>query len=449
MDALPPAHALYEPIIAEDTGDDPNATDRPSINDVETSSDPSLEYDEEFETLVVVLMKNQDRVDVNQAAMNITYTIINAGLIALPFVAYNAGIPLFIAVVVCVALLSSYVAVMVIAMANEKRAPTLEDLAEVVGGVNFFLFVCAIQVLFSLSMMVCSLDVWADVMADVFRNYVDADVLGMRRCQVLIGGLIVLPLCLFKKSMVSLRWTAYFTVFAVAACVAAVAATYLSKQSVGTTTAQALQPKSQWWTVIYVIVFCFSYNQRVFAVHRCLRSKGGERRVERWKHAVCRATVGVTAMYIIFGVAGFLSMARMGIDADQFNYFLDDQGENKIVYDVSRVVVVSSLLLTIPVDCLIASSTWRRLYQRYFRRNKSRTLPTLPPSPASSPLASLAPSTFDTDGEEGDVGKERSSLSERDERDSVTTTSTVCNRVPSREEMVAILRANSLENVRQ
>jgi hypothetical protein len=33
----------------------------------------------------------------------------------------------------------------------------------------------------------------------------------------------------------------------------------------------------------------------------------------------------------------------------------------------NRVVVVSSLLLTIPVDSLIASSTWRRMYNRYVK----------------------------------------------------------------------------------
>ena len=36
------------------------------------------------------------------------------------------------------------------------------------------------------------------------------------------------------------------------------------------------------------------------------------------------------------------------------------------------MIVVSSLLLTIPVDSLIASSTWRRLYNRYLKLTKSK-----------------------------------------------------------------------------
>jgi hypothetical protein len=36
------------------------------------------------------------------------------------------------------------------------------------------------------------------------------------------------------------------------------------------------------------------------------------------------------------------------------------------------VIVVSSLLLTIPVDSLIASSTWRRLYNRYLKMTRGK-----------------------------------------------------------------------------
>ena len=147
--------ALYDPIMGEQQN---NYLSQDSTDDVdEAQSDQygnsprvSIEYDEEFENLVNSLMRDKDKISVNQAALNITYTIINAGLIAIPFTAYNAGIPLFIAVVVIMSLISGYVAVMVINMANQKKVRTLEDLAEVCGGPNFFLCVCAFQILFSL-----------------------------------------------------------------------------------------------------------------------------------------------------------------------------------------------------------------------------------------------------------------------------------------------------------
>jgi len=179
-------------------------------------------------------MHDRDYISVNNAALNITYTIINAGLIAIPYTTYNAGIPLFIGVVVLMSIISYYVAVMVIDMANQKRVRTLEDLAEVCGGGKLFLLVCAFQVLFSFSMMCVTLNVWADVMSDVFQtNSISgpvSDLLTTRRGQVLLGAVIVLPLCIFKRSMISLRWTAYLTVCAVAFCLMSVVIAYFAHE---------------------------------------------------------------------------------------------------------------------------------------------------------------------------------------------------------------------------
>mmetsp|Transcript_57340 Transcript_57340/g.112890 ORF Transcript_57340/g.112890 Transcript_57340/m.112890 type:complete len:753 (+) Transcript_57340:109-2367(+) len=365
--------ALYDPIMGEQQN---NYLSQDSTDDVdEAQSDQygnsprvSIEYDEEFENLVNSLMRDKDKISVNQAALNITYTIINAGLIAIPFTAYNAGIPLFIAVVVIMSLISGYVAVMVINMANQKKVRTLEDLAEVCGGPNFFLCVCAFQILFSFSMMCVTLAIWADVMSDVFSSSSLSGglhhLLATRRGEVLVGATIVLPLCVFKRSMISLRWTAYLTVCAVAFCMSAVVIAFFAHKegpSLDTSAMDLITPQSEWWTVMFVVVFCFSYNQRVFAVYRCLK----RRNTDRWTHAVAKASTCVTVLYLLFGIAGYLTMARKGIKLDNFNFFLDDRGENIVLYNVARVVVVSSLLLTIPVDSLIASSTWRRLYSRY------------------------------------------------------------------------------------
>ena len=93
-----------------------------------------------------------------------------------------------------------------------------------------------------------------------------------------------------------------------------------------------ITPQAQWWTVMFVVIFCFSYNQRVFAVYRCLK----RRNTERWAKAVGKASVSVTILYILFGIGGYLTMARKGINLDNFNYFLDDRGEDSILYNVSR-----------------------------------------------------------------------------------------------------------------
>jgi amino acid permease len=360
---------MYQPIMSER----PEGDERPGEGSEEVQSeyrsDPSIsiEYDEEFENLVNTLMHDKDYISVNQAALNITYTIINAGLIAIPFTAYNAGIPLFIAVIVIMSLISYYVAVMVINMAHQKRVRTLEDLAEVCGGPRFFFCVCAAQILFSFSMMCVTLDVWADVMSDVFSasslTGLARHLLATRRGEVLLGATIVLPLCVFKRSMISLRWTAYLTVCAVAFCMCAVVvsffahkegpslgtflnltfpcvrravcadcASYFVCYSPDTSATDLVTPQSEWWTVMFVVVFCFSYNQRVFAVYRCLK----RRSPERWTQAVRKASLSVTVLYLLFGIAGYLTLARNGIKLDNFNYFLDDHGENSVLFNVAR-----------------------------------------------------------------------------------------------------------------
>jgi amino acid permease len=83
---------------------------------------------------------------------------------------------------------------------------------------------------------------------------------------------------------------------------------------------------------MFVVVFCFSYNQRVFAVYRCLK----RRSPERWTQAVRKASLSVTVLYLLFGIAGYLTLARNGIKLDNFNYFLDDHGENSVLFNVAR-----------------------------------------------------------------------------------------------------------------
>jgi hypothetical protein len=46
--------------------------------------------------------------------------------------------------------------------------------------------------------------------------------------QVIFGGCLVLPFCLVKKSMSSLRWTSYITVFAAVLLLMGVVAIYVT-----------------------------------------------------------------------------------------------------------------------------------------------------------------------------------------------------------------------------
>jgi len=83
----------------------------------------------------------------------------------------------------------------------------------------------------------------------------------------------------------------------------------------------------------------------------------------------------------------------------------------------NSVIVVSSLLLTIPVDSLIASSTWRRLYNRYLKLTKSKHH--CPSEVASNSSTRPAGKPSATVAESKSVGGEE--LAEEEERVSETT----------------------------
>ena len=91
---------------------------------------------------------------VNQASFNLTYSMINVGLVGIPYVAYQAGLPIFmISILLCV-IFSIYTTTMVLEMANDVNVRTLEDLAEKAFGPRGFFITCIAQIIFSL-LLIC------------------------------------------------------------------------------------------------------------------------------------------------------------------------------------------------------------------------------------------------------------------------------------------------------
>lgn len=236
---------------------------------------------------------------------------------------------------IIMSMISSYIVIIVVQMANEKRVRTLEDLAEVCGGPRFFLGVCIFQIIFSFSTMCIALLVWADISSDFFsNNNINNFILSSRTGQVLLGSALVLPVCLFTKSMLSLKWSAIIIVFSLLLCVITVFITYYSDttHSFGSNMEVITRPKTHWWLSSAFIIYYYSYNQRAFVVYRCLK----RRNTARWRSAVHKANIGVTLLYIIFGVIGYLSLYRSDTEVNNFNYFLINKGENQIAYDVVK-----------------------------------------------------------------------------------------------------------------
>lgn len=90
-----------------------------------------------------------------------------------------------------------------------------------------------------------------------------------------------------------------------------------------------------------------------------------------------RSHIIIAVLYSIFGVFGFLSKIETG-DKLEFNYFTSSTNmlaTDLAIYDISRSILAFSLLLTYPVDCLVAVSTFRHVFRRYIKQlNNCTTL---------------------------------------------------------------------------
>ena len=232
-------------------------------------------------------------------------------------------------------LISAYSSVMIVRMANENNVRTLESLSEHAFGPIGFFGVCVCQILFSVTLMCIALEVWGDIISGVFQEiYSSSDnsflheLLTTRYLTIILGGVLVLPLCLFTRSMATLSWSSYCTILAVTAgIIAVISSFYLGEYNEANAEyADMAVIKSDWWTIAFIITISFSYNQKAFTVYSCLR----RRDTKKWRYSVTWSHAIITGIYILLGSFGYMSDSDLMSQDDvnhicgcrnRFNYF--------------------------------------------------------------------------------------------------------------------------------
>lgn len=106
-----------------------------------------------FEDLVQTYMKDVHYTTITQTALNLTYSMINVGIVMLPFCAYEAGIPVFIACVLFFTGLSAYISSLLVEMAEDERVRSLEALSERAFGARGYFVTCLIQLIFAFTII--------------------------------------------------------------------------------------------------------------------------------------------------------------------------------------------------------------------------------------------------------------------------------------------------------
>ena len=109
----------------------------------------SREQEHEFEQLVQDYIHDTHYASAVQATCNVVYTIINAGIVMLPFAARTSGIYMFSLYVATACLISGYTSVMLVKMANDRGISSYEDLGELAFGKKGFYAISFLQICFS------------------------------------------------------------------------------------------------------------------------------------------------------------------------------------------------------------------------------------------------------------------------------------------------------------
>jgi amino acid permease len=222
----------------------------------------------EFEVLVQTYLRDVQYTSTTQAILNIVYSLVNVGLVALPYAASQGGIPLYLSTILIVSVISGYTNCVVISMANEQKVRTLEDLTGRAFGYKGYFTVCFLQIVFSLSLMCITLQVWGDICYSILNNRlsIELPLLHNRNASIVLGAIIVFPFCLFAKNMKTLKWTSYCSALLVITALLSVVVSfsyYNIENSHNNVSIErdVIDVKSYGWTVAFIVTFCFSYNQ--------------------------------------------------------------------------------------------------------------------------------------------------------------------------------------------
>lgn len=333
--------------------------------------------DDEFEYLVQSYIKNGPNASSLQITANIMYAMINPILVALPLASYCAGIPIFILTIIVISTISCYTNSLIVSMAVECDVNSYEELGDKAFGIKGYISICLLQIFYSVSLMYISLSVWGDVISSIIvTDFPNIDIAVSKHITVdsfvlYIGALVVFPFCV-RKSMVSLQWTSYAVVIAIMTALLSVVIAFSSASKAhhkteGNPYRTILNPTDDWWISIFVIMICFSYNQKVFAIHTCFRNNQNTIS-KKWNSILKKAHLLLGAVYIIFGIFGSLTVFNEGSSVST-NFFLETNDittTNKTFFNILRLVVSFSLLFSLPGHCLSASTTTKRMFKRFF-----------------------------------------------------------------------------------
>lgn len=252
----------------------------------------SLSGGEHFERLVQAYIHDARYTTTAQATCNVIYSVVNAGMVMLPYAAGASGVGLFVVCVVFSCLLSGYTSVMLVKMAHDRAVHSCEELGELAFGPKGYYILAVMQMCFSsliIIMLVHLFDIFVarscvnhcvcvcrtlNVFGDIIRDFIESmgrdqmngwlHYLTKRTTTIIIGAALVLPRC-FSASMSRLWMNSLVTLCALSVVMVAIVFVFLSaheaEQDTDRSHVNPFRVTPQWWLTPGITLFAVSHQQ--------------------------------------------------------------------------------------------------------------------------------------------------------------------------------------------
>eukprot|EP00736_Rhodelphis_marinus_P010843 Rmarinus@m.9858 len=302
------------------------------------------------------------------AAFNMANAITGAGMLALPYAIAQSGLPLGIVALVVIAAATDWTLRDLVSLALRCNAHTYERLAEIAFGEVGYLILTISQFVYAWGASIAYLIVMADSLPPALYRWTGVEVLHSREfVLVLMGVVVVLPLSMLKN-LHSIARASVISMAAVVFVVVAVVYRYTTMHGVApeeTDYEKYLSVHASFFPCVGVFTFSYLCQHQSILVARSLPFVTPN----QWGIVSSSAIYTSTICYLAMGVAAYFTFLH-DIKPDLFESY----EESDDLINACRVLFAASLILSYPLQLVVARHSVESMYFRYRTPKRVRSV---------------------------------------------------------------------------
>ncbi|RKP17699.1 hypothetical protein ROZALSC1DRAFT_30531 [Rozella allomycis CSF55] len=299
------------------------------------------ESSEESYQINFVLEDNEQKSSLYNSIFNFTNSIIGAGIMGLPYALNEAGFFFGIILLVVITWIVDWSVINLIKCGKLTSTNTYQDLVRSVLGKPGYWMITIFQIVFAFGGMCAYLVIVADTLGSVIAHYSN----GVSRLTILTicTFLICLPLS-SVKSMTHLAKTSFISLVAIAALVLTTIIE-ARKNSLPASDDKFAFIKPNFFQAIGVISFAFVCHHNTFIIYGSLRTPT----LDRFEKVTHYSTGFSLLMSLLMAIPTYLAFT----DSTKGN-ILNNFSFDLLSINIARLLFAFNILLTFPMECLVA-----------------------------------------------------------------------------------------------